>query len=787
MSIAPGWMIPFKLKNVLRPILRNFFVESDESVEEFPIWGGFPTIDRGLENLEALPTSLEIKQAIFIMGKLKSSDLKFEYEGELRDVWCLVVSDLGHKCYFVWIRTCQHSIEAILLNPYGYELNLSSLGVGYPNHTRKQWVQCDKCQRWQHQICALFNNKRELDCGAEYICPICRLKEIENGMHVPIPKTAIFCAKDLPSTMLSEHLEKRLFSRLMQEREDRAKVEGNENFDEVLAAEHLTVRVVLSVDKQLKVKNEFQDIFLEESYPTEFPYRSKVILLFQQIEGVDVCLFGMYVQEFGSECGYPNQRCVYISYLDSIKYFRPERAAMSGEALRTFVYHELLIGYLDFCKKQGFTTCYIWACPPSKGGDYLLYRHPGNQKTPKNDKLRHWYHSMLRKAADENIVVGLSNIYDRFFVPSEKCDFKVTTAHLPYFDGNCWSGAAMDHARNIEQKSGGDYERELKKVTKRALKAMGYVNPSKGTAKDILVMQKLGQTILPVKEDFIVVHLQYACMHCHEVIVSGRRWFCTECKKFQECERCHTADSHISLSGKRHKLCQVLVDDIPSDTKENDMILNNELFEIRHNFLSFCQKNHFQFDTLRHAKYSSMMIHHHLNNLLAVPCSICSNNNVFQQSWKCEICREFTVCSACYEKRGANFHTHKLSQTCSTVEHRSENQELKQDPMQEFLQVLLHASQCRPTKAQPCSYPKCIKIKKLFSHASKCTIKAGGGCQYCKKAWLGLAAHSKNCRDSECRVPRCKDLKKHAEWIEMQSESQRRAAIVESKSAFANQ
>ncbi|XP_061361177.1 histone acetyltransferase HAC12-like [Gastrolobium bilobum] len=154
------------------------------------------------------------------------------------------------------------------------------------------WVQCDKCKRWKHQICALYNNKRELDCGDEYICPIRRLKDIENGMHVPLPKTAIFCAKDLPSTMLSEHLEKRLFSRLMQEREDRAKVEGSENFDE--------------------------------------------------IEGVDVCLFGMYVQEFGSECGYQNQCCVYISYLDSVKYFRPERAAMSGEALRTFVYHELL-------------------------------------------------------------------------------------------------------------------------------------------------------------------------------------------------------------------------------------------------------------------------------------------------------------------------------------------------------------------------------------------------------------------------------------------------------------
>merc|ERR1719232_1101469 len=252
-------------------------------------------------------------------------------------------------------------------------------------------------------------------------------------------------AQDLPRTKLSEWLEKSLENKtdkfLHKLAEQKAETEHItvEEAKKQMNCGRITIRQVTSMDRKLEVRERMKKRYAHKNYPSEFTYRCKCIIVFQNLDGVDVILFGLYVYEHDESNPAPNQRSVYISYLDNVHYMRPRR-------MRTFVYHEILIAYLDYVRQKGFSTAHIWACPPLKGDDYILFAKPEDQKTPKDDRLRQWYIDMLKECQRRGIVGKMTNAFDLYFA-NESNDATV----LPYMEGDYFPAEMENIIKDTEE------------------------------------------------------------------------------------------------------------------------------------------------------------------------------------------------------------------------------------------------------------------------------------------------------------------------------------------------
>ncbi|XP_039142760.1 histone acetyltransferase HAC12-like isoform X2 [Dioscorea cayenensis subsp. rotundata] len=640
----------------------------------------------------------------------------------------------------------------------GRDIPKSSLqkkqAYGGEGATCEPWVQCARCKAWQHQICSLFNETRNQSELTEYLCPTCILHGSENGEKL-LNQTKAYGAKDLPTTRLSDHIEKWLSQSLKKERQERAQSLGK-SYEEVPGAEDLYVRVVSSISKIVEVKQFFRETFQEENHQSGFPYKSRVILLFQKIEGVDVIIFAMYVQEYGTKCPLPNQRHVCLSYLDSVKYFRPEIKTVKDEALRTFVYHELLLGYLDYCKKSGFTSCYIWVSPPKRGDNYILYCHPETQKTPEAKKLRDWYLKVIHKAEQAKIAVGHSNFSDGFL--DEKCRTNITATRLPYFDQDYWSEQAEEILKNT-QKMSMVINSHNPSMTLRSA-AHDTNQEMTREQKDAYLINELKVKMRP-KDNFIMIHLQHCCKSCCKPILSGKLWISNLRKTFQICERCYDNlknlnKQNIHSTGKEveHEFYMVEVEKVSSFLNDEDKTLSCQIFSTREGFLNYCLQNHYEFGTLRRAKHSSMMI---LYNLHTAKCNTCSNTIEPALGWQCMTCSGFHICDSCYQKDGCSSHDHQLVPRANATSFFSHSKETQSKLYwQSVVRDLELALKCSETK---CSHAHCRQFRELFSHTNDCRIRVNGGCVNCKRAQFVMVVHAKYCKDGNCRAPSCSKMK----------------------------
>ena len=215
----------------------------------------------------------------------------------------------------------------------------------------------------------------------------------------------IWKASALPRTHMSDFMENAVREMLISS--------GYESI-----ANTITIRLCSNRDHKLEVPRAIIDNMMTSDgarVPDSLAYRQKCILLFQNIDGIDVCLFCLYVHEFDDSCPAPNTSTVYIAYLDSVNYFRPSEA-------RTMVYQEVVIGYLQWAQARGFKQGHIWSCPPQRGDNFIFNSHPSYQKTPSRERLNSWYNSVLIRASNLGILSEIGTLSDKYFTKYAKRD-----------------------------------------------------------------------------------------------------------------------------------------------------------------------------------------------------------------------------------------------------------------------------------------------------------------------------------------------------------------------------
>jgi len=96
--------------------------------------------------------------------------------------------------------------------------------------------------------------------------------------------------------------------------------------------------------------------------------------------------------------------------------------------------------------------------------------------------------------------------------------------------------------------------------------------------------------------------------------------------------------------------CRSLLSALAADTSDPDSTIASPLTDSRYTFLQMCQFRHYQFDSLRRAKHSSLMLLHHLlhpHSPSSRPLCCACQEPMRALRWHCDQCPNFDICSDC--------------------------------------------------------------------------------------------------------------------------------------------
>jgi len=662
-----------------------------------------------------------------------------------------------------WCTSCYNLLDnvtpIVVVDHYSiYKEDLSKMKND--EEAEEAWIRCDDCNSWMHQICALASGRKT---SSTFTCPSCHVKQRKNSSDNPEkPLERMNGARQLPSCALSDSLECGLKKRLENAYVEKAERLGCK-IEDIERVEGLCIRVVSDIEKTHFVGKGMLERYGKRGYPKEFKYKSKCIVLFQTIHGVDVMLFVMFVHEYGDTCPLPNRRRVYISYIDSVDYFRPRQ-------YRSITYHSIIIEYLKFVKMRGFHTAHIWSCPPFDGNDYIFYCHPENQRIPRADMLCAWYNKMLSNAKTDNVVLSVNTFYDEYF---KNDSFAISNPDnpscLPYFEGDYIPGELENIIKDVKTlektKNNGD------------LSSLDLLNQTSDQ-----VMLKLSQAMVNMKQHFIVAHLHSrkfalavdrgeditklieeddellnqgfgkdaSILRAGSKLTKATGEFgdinsltiTTDLEKSMLSDSCANG---VKLKNDLSSLalCQDKLEDINASSVVN-IVAKDEFkinfFQSRQQLLNFCQVNYLQFDDLRRAKHSSMIILYNLHNP----------------------------------------NTFKFPHNCGGESLKMSDEEYKKN-IKVHLELVMHTPHCEGFTV--CNSSNCQRMQLLLNHLKTCELTYKKGCRACTRFFSLIQFHSRECNViGTCSMPFCDMLRKRNErWRDNQNLLDNRRRIAQNE------
>ena len=439
---------------------------------------------------------------------------------------------------------------------------------------------------------------------------------------------------------------------------------------------------------------------------------------------------------------------------------------------------------------------------------------------PTEKQLRAWYLSLLQRSKDEGTVLHVSNLVDlyfhggkdhryvfvsrfRGFLPLSPSPFtcspvgsrrtpRPSVTDLPYFDGDYWIGEAEEHLKEMEEMANiasGNWRDNTGKKEQ----AMTTLLPDDASPGEI-VLAKLAvgaeyQGMQKMKQNFIVAHLYESCSHCR-TYVSGSKLFRhpsppAKVGRIQLCQKCFARESGKLVSNNPNdsncpndSILEPL--GLPSDVRLEDLVaeecpiipatadddpeMDNNILANRLQYLSLCYGRHYQYDTLRRARYSSTMTLYHLHNpsrplAFTGSCHVCQVEIHPGKGYRCTVCPSFDMCRNCFGKSQMDrrlAHPHPLTtpsgQDFDETQMRlsPEQQSQKNKQVAELMGLIFHAARC-----QGCDDSNCIKVRAKYRHMESCPIAQQRTCPTCRQMLIYISYHSKICTTSDCPVPQC--------------------------------